>query len=52
MITVIHMAYQNVNVDKVNTTNPMTYYLKDLRNEKILGSFYHQELARAKHKNI
>ena len=29
-------------------TNPVTYNLKDLRNEKILGSVYQQELARAK----
>ena len=29
-------------------TNPVTYNLKVLRNEKILGSFYQQELARAK----
>ena len=35
-------------VDKVNMTNPVTYHLKDLKNEKILGSFYQQELARAK----
>ena len=35
-------------VDKVNMTNPVTYNLKDLRNEKILGSFYQQELVRAK----
>ena len=28
-------------------TNPVTYNLKDLRNEKILGSFYQQESARA-----
>ena len=28
----------------------MTYNLKDRKNEKILGSFYQQELARAKQK--
>ena len=35
-------------VDKVNLTNPGTYYLQDLKHEKILGSIYQQELARAK----
>ena len=35
-------------VDKANMTNPVTYKLKDLKNEKILGSFYQQELASAK----
>ena len=35
-------------VDKVNMTNPVTYNLKEIRNEKILGSFYQQELTRAK----
>ena len=37
-------------VDKVNMTNPVTYNLKDLKNEKRLGSFYQQELARARQK--
>ena len=37
-------------VDKINMTNPVTYELKDLENEKILGSVHQQELARAKQK--
>ena len=39
-------------IDKVNMTNPATYNLKALKTEKILGSFYQQELARAKQKLI
>ena len=31
-------------------TNPVTYNLKDLKNEKKLGSFYQQKLARGKQK--
>lgn len=30
-------------VDKVNMTNPVTYNLIDLKNEKVLGSFYQPE---------
>ena len=29
-------------------TNPVTYQVRDLNNEKILGSFYTQELSPAK----
>ena len=33
-------------VDKVNDTVPYTYNLKDLNDEKILGSFYDRELQK------
>jgi len=32
-------------VDEVNKTNPITYKLKDLEGEPILGSFYKEELS-------
>ena len=35
-------------VDKIQYTNPITYKLKDLNHEEIQGSFYEQELLRAK----
>ena len=35
-------------VDKIQSTNPITYRLKDLTNEEIQGSFYETELLRAK----
>ena len=35
-------------VDKIQYTNPITYKLKDLNDEEIQGSFYEQELLRAK----
>ena len=35
-------------VDKIQSTNPITYRLKDLTNEEIQGSFYEPELLRAK----
>ena len=35
-------------VDKVQSTNPITYRLKDLNNEEIQGSFYEAELLNAK----
>ena len=41
---------ENFVVDNVNKKNPATYNLKDLKNGKILGSFYQQELAFAKQK--
>lgn len=31
-------------IDKVKRTNPITYSIRDLNNESILGSFYNQEL--------
>ena len=37
--------------DKINMTNPVTYQVRDLNNEKILGSVYTRELSPAK-KNI
>ena len=35
-------------VDKIQSTNPITYKLKDLNNEEIQGSFYEPELLNAK----
>ena len=35
-------------VDKIQSTNPITYRLKDLNNEEIQGSFYVPELMKAK----
>ena len=34
-------------VDKIQFTSPITYKIKDLNGEEILGSFYYQELSRA-----
>ena len=35
-------------IDKINMTNPVTYQVRDLNNEKILGSFYTRDLSPAK----
>ncbi|KAL9955926.1 hypothetical protein ACROYT_G037329 [Oculina patagonica] len=35
-------------IDKIQYTNPITYKLKDLRDEEIQGSFYEPELLKAK----
>ena len=35
-------------VDKIQYSNPITYKLKDLKNEEIQGSFYEPELLKAK----
>ena len=35
-------------IDKINMTNPVTYQVRDLNNEKILGSFYIRALSPAK----
>ena len=35
-------------VDKIQSTNPITYRLKDLKDEEIQGSFYEPELLKAK----
>ena len=35
-------------VDKIQSTNPITYRLKDLNNEEIQGSFYEPVLLSAK----
>ena len=35
-------------IDKINMTNPVTYQVRDLNNENILGSFYTRELSPAK----
>ena len=34
-------------VDKIQYTNPITYKIKDLYGEEIIGTFYDQELSRA-----
>ena len=34
-------------VDKIQSTNPITYRLKDLNNEEIQGSFYEPESLKA-----
>ena len=34
-------------VDKIQSTNPVTYRLEDLNNEEIQGSFYEPELLKA-----
>ena len=39
---------ESFTIDKINMTNPVTYQVRDLNNEKILGSFYTQELSPAK----
>ena len=31
-------------IDKINMTNPVSYQVRDLNNERILGSFYTREL--------
>jgi hypothetical protein len=33
-------------VDKVLRTNPITYKIKDMNGEEIIGSFYNQQLQR------
>ena len=35
-------------INKIQSTNPITYRLKDLTNEEIQGSFYEPELLTAK----
>ena len=35
-------------IDKIQYTNPITYKIKDLNGENIIGTFYNQELSRAK----
>ena len=35
-------------IDKINMTNPVTYQVIDLNNEKIIGSFNTRELSSAK----
>ena len=35
-------------IDKINMTNPVTYQVRDLNNENILGSFYTLELSPVK----
>ena len=35
-------------IDKINMTNPVTYQVRDLNNEKNFGSFYKRELSPAK----
>ena len=33
-------------VSRINNTNPVTYNIKDLNNEDIIGSFYDYELKK------
>ena len=35
-------------VDKINDTVPYTYNIRDLNDEKIIGSFYDRELQKTK----
>ena len=35
-------------IDKINMTTPVTYQVRNLNNDNILGSFYAQELSQAK----
>ena len=35
-------------IEKVLQTNPITYKIKDLNNEEIIGSFYEKELQKTK----
>ena len=35
-------------IDKIQYTNPITYKIEDLNGENIIGTFYNQELSRAK----
>ena len=35
-------------IDKIQYTNPITYKIKDLNRENIIGIFFNQELSRAK----
>lgn len=39
-------------IRKVQLTNPITYLLQDSRGEEILGSFYNEELQRAKFPDV
>ena len=39
-------------ISRVSATNPVTYHLKDYRDEPIAGSFYEQELLKAKHPDV
>ena len=39
---------EEITIDKINMTNHVTYQVRDLNNEKILGSFYTRELSPAK----
>ena len=39
-------------VVKVNLTSPITYILEDMRHERILGSFYKEELQKAKYSDV
>ena len=39
-------------IDEILNTNPVTYKLVDLQGEKVTGTFYEQELQKAKQKNL
>ena len=38
-----------LSIDKINMKNLVTYQVRDLNNENILGSFYTREFSLAKH---
>lgn len=39
-------------ITEARNTSPVTYFIKDVRNRPILGSFYSEELQKTKHPNI
>ena len=39
-------------ISRVAPTNPVTYHLKDYRNEPIAGGFYEQEIAKVKYPDV
>lgn len=39
-------------IERVAPTNPVTYHLKDYKNEPIAGGFYEQEIARVKYPDV
>jgi hypothetical protein len=41
-----------IQIVKVKLTNPVTYVLKDYKNETILGSFYEHELLKTKYPDV
>lgn len=36
-------------IDKIQRTSPVTYIIKDLNGEQILGAFYDAEMVKSKH---
>ena len=39
-------------IERVAPTNPVTYLLRDYKNEPISGGFYEQEIARVKYPDV